>query len=104
MSATIYYSTIATLLAGVWLSPWLEEATKVFVVWVVIMTVITITALFKIALLRDLVVKHIVAAVLQQIMTDGDMQKLMDVKGMQERIYQRVRKDLKKKKPHEDQN
>jgi hypothetical protein len=89
------------LMAGTWFSPGLDELIKVYIIGLQVFIWVLAVLLLRIAWLRDLIVKHIVAAVLQEVMRDPDIQKLTDIKGMQDRIYQRLREDIKRGRDRE---
>jgi ribosomal protein S13 len=65
---------------GVFLTPWLEDLLKIYLISAIVLIALTVNVAFRIKELRDIIVEHIVQAVMQRVLMDKDVQKIMQWK------------------------
>ncbi|MGD0591052.1 MAG: hypothetical protein ABSA44_09675 [Bacteroidota bacterium] len=77
MSRAAYIIANATMLLSIALTPWLEDLLKLYLISAVVLITLTINVAFRIKWLMDIIVEHLVQAVLNKVLQDQDIQKIM---------------------------
>ena len=62
------------------LTPWLEDMLKLYLICAVVIIAFTVNVAFRVKWLMDIIVEHLVQAVLQKVLRDQDIQKIMSWK------------------------
>jgi hypothetical protein len=80
MNRAVYIFANAAMSLGVFLTPWLEDLLKIYLISAIVLIALTVNVAFRIKELRDIIVEHIVQAVMQRVLMDKDVQKIMQWK------------------------
>lgn len=102
MTIKAYITSIVTLIMSVWFTPDWSDLLKVYVISVVVLLTLAINLIFRIGRLREYVINHLVGAVLQELMKDPDIRRLINWKDRQERIRERLKQALDKRNAKEN--
>jgi Flp pilus assembly protein TadB len=97
MTARSFGGALAMILMSVWFTPWLDELLKVYVVAVVVLITLLVNTLFWWTRLRETIINHLVVAIVQRVLMDPDIQKLIDWTTRRSRVYDRIKEELKKR-------
>lgn len=90
MNRALYIIAQATIVTSIWVTPWLEDLLKLYLIGAVVLIALTVNIIFRIKWLLDIIVEHLVQAVLQRVLRDPDIQKIMSWK------FEEMRKRSKK--------
>ena len=90
MNRALYIMANSSLVLGIWFTPWLEDLIKIYMISAIVLIALTINLAFRLKWLMDIIVEHLVQAVLQKVMQDQDIQKVMSWK------FEEMRRKAKK--------
>jgi len=90
MTRAVYIIANASITLTILLTPWLEDLLKLYLISAVILITLTVNVAFRMAWLRDIIIEHLVQAVLNKVLQDQDIQKIMHWK------FEEMRKKAKK--------
>lgn len=94
MTVKVYVGILSTIVMSIWFTPDWNEMFKVYVVTTVAIVTFIVGVLFHISSIREKVVNHLVAAVLQEILKDRDIQKLINWGTRRDELYKRIKQKI----------
>ena len=77
MTRAIYIIANVSIMLSIVLTPWLEDLLKIYLITAVVIITLTINVAFRIKWLMNIIIEHLVQAVLNKVLQDQDVQKIM---------------------------
>ena len=77
MNQQLHIAANIAIAISIILTPWLEDMLKLYLISTVVIIALTVNVAFRVKWLTDIVVEHLVQAVLQKVLRDQDIQKIM---------------------------
>jgi hypothetical protein len=90
MNRAFYIIANTSITLSIFLTPWLEDLMKLYLISAVVLIALTVNVAFRIKWLLDIIVEHLVQAVLNKVLQDQDIQKIVKWK------FEAMRKKAKK--------
>jgi hypothetical protein len=92
-----YIAALMSIGTSVYIVPWVDELVKVYIIAVVILVTVFVNLLFWFARAREFIINHFVAAIIQRVLSDHDIQKLIDWPRKREEIRANIQERMGKK-------
>lgn len=91
MNRIAYIGANVVIMISIAFSPWLADLVKYYMIGMLVIITLTINVAFRFKWLMDIIIEHLVQAVLQKVLRDTDIQKVMHWK------FEEMRKKSRKK-------
>lgn len=101
MHVKAYIGALSTIIASAWLTPWLDELIKIYVLTVVVVVTLLVNLVFWFHRIRESIINHLVASVIQQVLADKDVQKIIDWAKRREEILSKIKEEIRQRGPRQ---